>query len=204
MLWDILLLLIGLAMAGLGLVSPANTPIWFASAGVCAILITLRWQRARLGRWLVAIGVLAGGQEAVSAYIPLRPAGVPIETDRSVKPGAAQRLAERREAVRDVINGIAEAMAGAEMDRNHTNDIYRNAAISTANRVASIVHEVTDAQARDLVRQWKVRFDTIPKGRKDASSYTPGYPEPMWTDLHLDSDAATDRLGEVLREMLKD
>lgn len=118
---------------------------------------------------------------------------------------------ERRTAVRAVREALAQAMTDAELDREHGKDLERDNAILHANRANSLVHEIADAEARSLVVDWKAKFDAIPKGWKHLgysdsfgeARLPSGYPEPAWSDLRQAADAALDRLGTVLRELLQ-
>jgi hypothetical protein len=120
-------------------------------------------------------------------------------------------LEERRTAVRSVREAITEAMTHAEDDREHGGDSDRSAAVAAANRACAVVHEVADEDARRLVLEWKSRFDAIQKGWKEgalvgmySNERKPrGYPEPAWSELRGSADAALDRLGVVLRDLLE-
>lgn len=70
MLWDVFLLLIGLALAAVGIVNGATAPVWWALALMCGLAAALRWQRLRLARLLVALSVKVGGPVPVPATTP--------------------------------------------------------------------------------------------------------------------------------------
>ena len=75
---------------------------------------------------------------------------------------------------------------------------------------STTVQEVDDEEARRLVADWRGRFDAIPKGWKKGNESglgitagPPGYPEPAWSELRTAADAAHDRLGVLLRDLMK-
>ena len=118
-------------------------------------------------------------------------------------------LEERRTAVRAVREAITEAMTQADDDREHGRASSRSAAVAAANRAGAIVQEVADDDARRLVSEWKAAFDAIEKGWKEGGTdlsetilYPRGYPEPAWSEMRGSADAALDRLGVVLRDLL--
>ncbi|MDP3984722.1 MAG: hypothetical protein Q8Q52_06955, partial [Acidimicrobiia bacterium] len=113
---------------------------------------------------------------------------------------------ERRTAVRTVRDAISEAMAEAERDRLHGSLEDQNAAITAASRAGAVMHEVDDDEARRLVTEWKALFDAIPKGWMKQSLYGNGplgYPQAEWDALRSAAQTALDRLGFVLRELMK-
>lgn len=67
--------------------------------------------------------------------------------------------------------------------------------------------KLDDEEARQRVRDWKARWDAIPKGWKEQPieaqrrPIIPGYPEPEWSELRRTADEAQERLGVVLREL---
>jgi len=70
MLWDVFLLLIGLAMAAVGIVNGATAPVWWVLALLCGMAAALRWQRLRLARLLVTLSVKIGGPVSEPATTP--------------------------------------------------------------------------------------------------------------------------------------
>jgi len=116
---------------------------------------------------------------------------------RSVVEPADQVRDERREAVRTVSNAIADTMANAENERTTARLRFFELAIEAANRANATVNEVDDEEARRLVLTWKAEWDTIPKDPR-----YPTYPQPAWDELKASAQAAQERLGVVLRELL--
>lgn len=110
---------------------------------------------------------------------------------------------ERRSAVRAVRNALSEAMANAEDDREHGARDAGHKALMAANHAASVAHEIADDEARRLVLDWKAKFDASPQGYKNSDYGVRGYPEPGWMQLRAARDAALDRLGAVLRELME-
>jgi hypothetical protein len=115
---------------------------------------------------------------------------------------------ERRDVVRTVRDSVSEAMMHADNDRNRGSDEEQYAAVAAAYRASSVVREVDDEEARQLVGAWKAQFDAIPKGWKDSgrpgtyfASSRPGYPQPAWDDLQRSSQLALERLGLLLRRI---
>jgi hypothetical protein len=208
MLWDVFLAVAILALSGLGLFNASTALLLFGLAAALAVVIVARRQRERIGRGLAALGVRAGGEDAVARYLPPpEPVHDPIAAAVEVA-----RRGERRTAVRDVRSAITDGMVSAEKERDHGADADRSAAIAAANRAAAIVSEVDDPECRRRVRASKTAFDAIPKGyQKDGrgglvSIYgserkPPGYPEPAWSALRELADEANDRLGAILREL---
>lgn len=117
---------------------------------------------------------------------------------------------ERRAAIRAVRDALRDAMAHAEQEREHGEDEQHDAAMVAARLASATVQEVADQYARKLVADWRAQFDAIQKGYKRGpikNMYTgerdaPGYPEPAWSELRAAEDAAQDRLGTLLRELL--
>ena len=67
----------------------------------------------------------------------------------------------------------------------------------------SRIEEVLDDEARRLFKEWKRRFDDIPKGWKERTEYSsrpPGYPQPAWGELRTAADDVCDRLGGLVRQ----
>ena len=133
-----------------------------------------------------------------------------VRRGQAIVEGGDRALEERRTAVRAVRTSLSEAMTHAEGDRENGRDEERDSAVAAANTASSIVHEVSDDEARRLVVAWKGQFDAIPKGWKEGGyagwagelRNPVGYPEPAWAELRGSADAALDRLGVVLRELL--
>jgi hypothetical protein len=134
-----------------------------------------------------------------------------VRKDQSIVESADRSLEERRTAIRSVRDAIIETMTRADDDREHGRDEARSSAVAAANRAGASVHEVADDDARRLVLEWKAPFDTIQKGWKEGgpmSLYSDGqlprgYPDPAWSELRASADAAFDRLGVVLGEILE-
>jgi hypothetical protein len=101
------------------------------------------------------------------------------------------------------MEAITEAMVRAEEDRERGKTEAQIAAIAAANRASSIVQEVEDDDARELVDEWKALFDAIPKGWKKRGQYDEhrplGYPDANWQVLKDAAYSAQDRLGALLR-----
>ena len=125
----------------------------------------------------------------------------------------AQVTEERRVAIRSVRDALRDSMAHAEHDRDHGRDEDQRASIDAANLASATGREILDDEARTLVAAWKSQFDAIRKGYgKDGQGelknmYTgerspTGYPEPEWSELRAAADAAQERLGAVLRELM--
>ncbi len=118
---------------------------------------------------------------------------------------------EKRAALRAVRDALRDAMTSAEQDREHGGEDDRSRAMAAAQLASTTVHEVHDEDARRLVADWRQRFDAIPKGWKEgglvgfySDERKPlGYPEPAWTELRQAADAAHDRLGVLLRTLMK-
>jgi hypothetical protein len=125
--------------------------------------------------------------------------------------GAEDRITEeRREAVRAVRRALTDAMTSAERHRETGLDDHRHEAITAANHASSVVQEISDERARELVATWKTKWEAIPKFYKEAgtgewigSAHPPGYPEPAWSELKEAHDGAQERLGAVLRELME-
>jgi len=134
-----------------------------------------------------------------------------VRRGQAIVEGGDRALEERRTAVRAVRTSLSDSMTHAEGDRENGRDADRDAAVAAANRASSVVHEMADDEARRLVLAWKAQFDAIQKGWKDGGyagwvgeeRKARGYPEPAWTELRGSADAALDRLGAVLRELLE-
>jgi hypothetical protein len=118
---------------------------------------------------------------------------------------------EKRTAIRVVRDALRDAMTYAEQDREHGADDDRSKAMTAAQLASTTVHEVDDEEARRLVAEWRRLFDAIQKGWKEGGlkgfsteERAPrGYPEPAWTELRRAADAAHDRLGVLLRDLMK-
>jgi hypothetical protein len=116
---------------------------------------------------------------------------------------------EKRTAIRAVRDALRDAMTHAEQDREHGADEDQTKAQAAAQLASTTVHEVDDEDARRLVTEWRQRFDAIPKGWKRMTEYVrdnrdqPGYPEPAWSELRQAADTAHDRLGFLLRGLMK-
>ncbi len=130
---------------------------------------------------------------------------------QSIVDGADRAQEERRDALRTVRDALSGAMTHAEEDREHGAPDDRRAAVESANRASSVVHEIDDEDARRFVLDWKRSFDSIQKGWKDGGFESlagdrrlpRGYPEPDWSELRQLADAALDRIGTVLRRLLE-
>ena len=139
------------------------------------------------------VGVIQKLIDRLASWLYRRGGGLADAADR--------QAAEKRDAVRHVRDGIAEAMIQAEQDRTHGNPANRDAAIESAGRAASVAHEIKDEDARQLVAVWKQQFDDIPKGWMESYLGRPvGYPGPAWAELKASALAAQERLGFILRE----
>jgi hypothetical protein len=124
---------------------------------------------------------------------------------QAIAGAADQTMQERRDAVRNTVSAIGDAMMLAERDRLHGRIDDQDTAIGAASRATSAVREVDDDEARDLVVAWKRQFDAIPKGWKEGGDFSPpGYPEAEWSELRASAHAAQDRLGLALRKLMDD
>jgi hypothetical protein len=117
---------------------------------------------------------------------------------------------EKRTALRTVRDAIRDAMTGAEQDREHGVGKAQDAAMAGAQLAGATVREVHDDEARRLVAEWQRQMAAIPKGWKAGESDgfgnrvgAPGYPEPLWSELVAAADAAQDRLGALLRDLMR-
>ena len=116
---------------------------------------------------------------------------------------------EKRAAIRTVRDALLEAMTHAEQDRERGGDDDRAKAMAAAQRASTTVHEVDDDEVRTLIADWRRRFDAIPKGWMKLMTFVhderdqPGYPEPAWSELRQAAEAAQDRLGVLLRGLLR-
>ena len=117
---------------------------------------------------------------------------------------------EKRAALRTVRDALLEAMTHAEQDRERGGDDDRAKAMAAAQLASTTVHEVDDDEVRSLVADWRRQFDAIPKGWLKLMTFVhderdqPGYPEPAWSELRQAGDAAQDRLGVLLRELMRE
>jgi hypothetical protein len=116
---------------------------------------------------------------------------------------------EKRAAIRTVRDALLEAMTHAEQDRERGGDDDRAKAMAAAQLASTTVLEVDDDEVRSLIADWRGRFDAIPKGWMKLTTFVhderdqPGYPEPAWSELREAADAAHDRLGALLRGLLR-
>jgi hypothetical protein len=191
-LWDVALLLAGVAFAALGIVNPATAPWWVALATASLVAAFARWQRGWVGEQLVRLGIHLGGAETLERFLPAAP-----------DPSIAEARREARSSIRVVTEALTEAMVRAEEDRERGKTEAQIAAIAAANRASSIVHEIQDEDARELVGEWKALFDAIPKGWKKRGQYDEhrplGYPDANWQALKDAAYTAQDQLGALLR-----
>ena len=117
---------------------------------------------------------------------------------------------ERRTAIRTVRDALRDAMTFAEQDREHGRDDDRAKAIAAADLASTTAHEVDDDDVRSVVAEWRRRFDAIPKGWFKLTQFVhddrnePGYPEPAWSELRETADAAQERIGALLRGLLRE
>lgn len=136
-----------------------------------------------------------GWLDRIAAAIYQRGRGITEVSDRVAE--------EKRTALRTVRDSLREAMVEAEDNREHGRREAAPRSVAAANTASAVVREVTDEDARRLVLDWKGRFDAIPKGYKDADYGPKGYPEPAWSELRQAADAAQERLGILLRDLME-
>lgn len=118
---------------------------------------------------------------------------------------------EKRSAIRTVRDALRDAMVHAEQDRELGADDERAKALTAASLASTTAQEVADEEARRLVAEWRRQFDAIQKGWKEGGlrgfysevRNPPGYPEPAWSELRTAADAAHDRLGAILRDLVE-
>jgi len=205
--WDVFLLFAGVAFAALGIANPSTAPVWVALIFGVALVALLHWRRGWIGTRLVSLGVRIGGADAVKPHLPTaEPSQVTL--DPVITAAQTHIREEKRNAIRTVQQALRDAMTQAEYDRDRGSDENQRTAIEAANVASTAAHEVDNADARQLVQEWKAQFDSIRKGWKEGSDGSfgyaakpPGYPEPAWTELRTAAEIAQDVLGVELRSL---